>query len=140
MAWVAPPTFASGEILTATKLNQLRDGVMFLNGLGAAPAALTAAVSVSGTYSFWCHRHRHRYLHLRYWGSSANDIKIRYNGVEIFHEGDPLNGDNWITPVDLNAVAGFVAYGLPYELTVELSNGGGQLKLRLLAEMNTVTP
>lgn len=147
MAWSTPPTFTDGETLTATKLNQLSDGVTYLNGLGAAPAIVAAqqveTVGSGGggqTLYFWCHRHRHRYLHLRYWTDGGDDIKIYYGATQIFHDGDPDAGDNWITAVDLDAVSGMVAYGAAYELRVEtLINANKTMKIRMIAEANTTS-
>lgn len=147
MAWGTPPTFADGETLSATKLNQLSDGVTYLNGLGAAPvvaAAVQAETVGSGgggqTLYFWCHRHRHRYLHLRYWTDGGDDIKIYYGATQIFHDGDPDGGEYWITAVDLDAVSGMVAYGQPYELRVEtLINANKTMKIRMVTEANTAS-
>ena len=149
MAWVTPPTFADGEVLSAAKLNQLSDGVNWLNGLQAAPAAigLTLAATSTTSYEFWCHRHRHRYLQIRYWTDGADEINVWYNGTKVFYDNDPDNGDLWMlhqgtTVMDLNSVAGMVAYGQPYVLTIELKPlaGGKIIKLRQVSEMNVTSP
>ena len=149
MPWSAPPTFADGEILSATKLNQLSDAVTFLNGLQAAPAAIGLVQIATQTtqYVFWCNRHRHRYLQLRYWTDGADEINVYYNGTKVFYDNDPDNGDLWMlhqgtTVMDLNGVAGMVAYGQPYELTIEVKplSGGKTIKLRQVSEMNVTNP
>lgn len=152
MAWSTPPTFADGEILSATKLNQLSDGVTYLNGLQSAPAAMNLCQTVTSTtdFEFWCFRHRHRYLQVRYWSNgsgSGDEISIWYNGAKIFYDNAPDIGENWLkhlgtTVMDLNTVAGFVAYGQPYSLTVRVvpSSGGKLMTLRLVAEMNVMNP
>lgn len=147
MAWVTPPTWTNGETLGATKLNQLSDAVRFVNGLGAGPAPLGTVQTATATtsYVFWCPRHRHRYLQVRYWTDGADEINVWFNGVKIFYDNDPDNGEQWLRQggvstayLDLNAVSGFVAYGQPYELTVELkpAAGGTTIKLRLVCESN----
>ena len=147
MAWVTPPTWVDGEVLSATKLNQLSDGVNYLNGLGVVPAVVSAVqaetVGSGGggqTLYFWCPRHRHRYLHLRYWTDGGDDLKIYYGSTLIFHDGDPDGGENWIAAVDLDAVSGMVAYGQPYELRIEtLINANKTFKVRMVTEANTTT-
>lgn len=147
MAWINPPTWTNGERLGATKLNQLSEGVAFLNGLGGQPGAISLVQTATSTtnYVYWCHRHRQRYLQVRYWTDGADEINVWYNGVKIFYDNDPDSGEQWLRQggiasgyLDLNAVAGMVAYGQPYELTIEVKplSGGKTIKLRLVTESN----
>lgn len=140
MSWVTPPTWTNGETLSATKLNQLSDGVSFLNGLGAGPAPVMLSAANG---DFFCPRHRHRYLQVRYYSSNGDYIRIKYNGSTIFQDGDPEDGEFWMlhngtTVMDLNSVGGFVAYGQPYVLTIETNAySGGGILVRLVTESNS---
>jgi hypothetical protein len=137
MAWVAPPTFTNGEILSATKLNQLSDAVTFLNGLGGGPAPVLLSTA-GGDY--FCPRHRWRYLQIRYYANNSDFIKVNFNGATIFQDGDPDNGERWMlhngtTVMDLDSVSGFVAYGQPYVLTISTNSySGGATLIRLVTE------
>ena len=148
MAWVTPPTWVDGDILGATKLNQLSDGLSYVNGLGAQPAAmnLVAAATATSSFTYWCNRHRQRYLQVRYWTDGADEINVWFNGTKIFYDNDPDNGDQWLRQdgsptgyLDLNSVAGFVAYGQPYELLIEVKplSGGKTIKIRQVCESST---
>ena len=139
MAWVTPPTWTNGETLSATKLNQLSDGVTFLNGLGAGP--MQGVLSAAGGYYFFP-RHRHRYLHVRYYASGGDDIAVKLNGSNIFHDGAPDDGENWMlhngtTVMDLDSVGAMVAYGQPYVLQVAVS--GGTMLVRYVTESNSTS-
>ena len=86
-------------------------------------------------------------MQLRYWTDGADEINVYYNGTKVFYDNDPDNGDLWMlhqgtTVMDLNGVAGMVAYGQPYVLTIELKPlaGGKTIKLRQVMETNTTTP
>lgn len=150
MAWMNPPTWTNGETLGATKLNQLSDAAMFLNGLGGQPAAvgLVQVATATTSYVFWCNRHRHRYLQVRYWTDGGDEINVYYNGVKVFYDNDPDNGEQWLRQggvasgyLDLDGVAGMVAYGQPYELTIEVKPlaGGKTIKLRQVCESNVAS-
>jgi hypothetical protein len=141
MPWTTPPTFVNGETLTATKLNQLGEGVNWLNGVGAQPAPMMLSAQ-QGWY--FCPRHTQRYLQVRYAANNSDYIEVYYNGTKIFYDNDPDNGENWLRQqgvstayLDLDAVSGFVAYGQPYVLEIRTNaNSGGYTLIRLVTETN----
>lgn len=94
MPWVTPPTFGTSEVLTAAKLNQLVDAVVFLNGLGAGPIPpFRAAVSTDNnavTTNYYL-RHRGRYLHVVTSHNGANRLYVTVNGV-LRHNTTPASG------------------------------------------------
>jgi hypothetical protein len=128
-------------VLTATKLNQLGDGVNWLNGVGAQPAPMMLSIQ-QGWY--FCPRHTQRYLQVRYGANNSDYIEVWFNGVKIFFDNDPDNGENWLRQggvstayLDLDAVAGFVAYGQPYVLEIRTNAySGGYTLIRLVTETN----
>lgn len=139
MAWSTPPTFSNNEVLSATKLNQLSDCVNWLNGVGAQPAPMMLSAP-NGSNWYYCPRHTHRYLQVRYYANGGDDIAVKYNGGNIFHDGAPDDGENWMlhngtTVMDLDSVSGFVAYGQPYVLNIVIA--GGTMYVRLVTETST---
>lgn len=139
MPWTTPPTFVNGEVLTATKLNQLADAVNWLNGVGAQAAPMAISMQQA---TYFCPRHTHRYLQVRYGANNSDYIEIYYNGTKIFYDNDPDNGENWMRQqgvsnayLDLDNVAGFVAYGQPYVLEIRTNAfSGGYTAIRLVTE------
>lgn len=104
MPWVTPPTFSTAEVLTAAKLNQLVDGVVFLNGLGAGPIppfrVVVSTDNVAQTAYYYL-RHRSRYLHVVTSHNGANRLNVTVNGV-LRHNTVPAAG--WVdTVLDTNS-------------------------------------
>ena len=112
MPYTNPPTFVDGQIVSAAQLNTLSDDIEFLNGVVAGPNIPFQSVTWdtnSGEHT-WYVRHRHRYLHYSFTISSdaADDVKIYFNGVQVFHDGAP--GQNTFTGyVDLNSFGSWTA-------------------------------
>lgn len=112
MPYTTPPTFVNGQIVSAAQLNILSDDIEFLNGIMAGPNIPFQSITWdtnSGEHT-WYVRHRHRYLHYSFSITSdpADDVKIYYNGVQIFHDGAP--GEGYQTSYrDLNAYGTWTA-------------------------------
>lgn len=107
MAWVTPPSFSSGAVLSATALNTLSEDLSFLHGLvsGANPAMASIELTVDGA-CYAVIRHKHRYLHVVY--LCQDDIKIYYSGdgstwTQVFHDGAPNGTVADSAIVDLNS-------------------------------------
>ncbi len=83
MAWVTPAEFVTNETLTAAKLNQLVDGVAFLNGLSAGPIPPFAVVTSNNNTQVivdYNVRHRSNYLHIVTTHNGANRFVVSVNG------------------------------------------------------------
>ncbi len=84
MAWVTPAEFVANETLTAAKLNQLVDGVAFLNGLSAGPippfAVVTSTDNTQVIVSYNV-RHRSNYLHIVTTHGGANRFVVTVAGT-----------------------------------------------------------
>jgi hypothetical protein len=107
MAWIAPPTFSTDDVLTATNLNILSNDLEYLHGFvsGANPAIASTVLTIDGECRYII-RHLQRYLHGVY--LCQNDIEIHYSAdgvtwTQVFDDGAP-NGTvaDSLPPVDLN--------------------------------------
>lgn len=140
MPWVIPPTFADGEILTATKLNQLADAVRFLNGVGGVPSvginsyAEGPAGGPGSHTGYYEVRHRYRYLKVYFWSDGADTFKIYCNDVLALNV-TPANGHTTLV-VDLNSVAGLSLSNLQfYEVKVYVGIPSGRsIKIKFIQE------
>ena len=144
MAWVAPPTFNSGDVLTATQLNTLSDAVNYLNALGGAPSPGFLQQIIYGTnanviYSVW---HRHNYLHL--WCAVTAGNKPNPFRIYIYPSGYPGSNINvtptfdgngpWHLIADISSAG--IAVGTRYDVEIRISSSSGdRFAVRYLAEM-----
>jgi hypothetical protein len=123
MSFVTPPTFVDGAVLTATQLNQLSDGVRFLNGLGGQSIGATLMVnhtSDTPAVYYYAGRHTHRYLHILYVGTLGDDLLFENGATTVYHDGNPENG--YVDAVvDLQTVLPDLAVGQWYVLTATMS-------------------
>jgi hypothetical protein len=78
MPWTPPPTFSTGQVLTATDLNILSEDVDFLKGRGDAPSLpfLTPTLDVAGNMYLMLY-HKYRYIHYEFFNNGSNNtIKL----------------------------------------------------------------
>lgn len=121
MAYVTPPTFTSGTILTATMLNTLSNNQEYLYGLTSTHSPGMAACKILGAGSaYFAIRHMARYLHVDY--ANTDDVRILYNGIEILHDGSP-DGVSNPTTIDLNALS--LTLGEVYTVQFIFASGSG---------------
>jgi hypothetical protein len=101
VAWTSPPTFSSGNVLSAAQLNVLSDNQEFLFGYvsGQNPGIASLVLLTDGD-GFGVIRHEQRYLHVVY--LCQDDIKIYYDATEVFHDGAPDGVVNDSAIIDLN--------------------------------------
>jgi hypothetical protein len=86
MAYVTPPTFVDGNVLSATQLNILSDDIEYLHGIADAHnfGFAMRGGAASTTFDYYI-RHKHRYLHYQYRIEThdANEVQLQYGGVMI---------------------------------------------------------
>ena len=81
MAYTTPPTFNTGDILSATQLNILSDDIEYLNGFGwLSPTMVSVKLAVDGDALFII-RHTQRYLHVKY--RAQDNCKIYYDATKV---------------------------------------------------------
>lgn len=123
MSFVTPPTFVDGNVLTAAQLNQLSDGVRYLNGLGAQSVGATLMVnhtSDTPAIYYYAGRHTHRYLHILYVGTQGDDLLFENGETTVYHDDNPEDG--FVDAVvDLQTVLPGLAVGAWYELKATMS-------------------
>lgn len=141
MAYVAPPNFVSGAILSAAQLNTLSDDIDFLNGIAQAPAIPFQAYEFVGTESrTWYMRYRHRYLLYFYdvLHGAADDIKIYVNDVEVFHDGAPGEEGGVTGYIDL-AAQGLTLRSWYSVRVAFVPDGPSTMLLKLLVNANATS-
>ena len=104
MAYVIPPTFTNGNILTATNLNTLSDDIEFLYGLAhGVNLGFDIGVFTVSAAKTWYIQHKHRYLHYKYHVGSdpADAIHLDY-GTELNVAEPSVAEGSYTGYVDLN--------------------------------------
>lgn len=103
MAYVTPPTFTTGNILTATNLNTLSDDIEFLYGLAhGVNLGFDIGVFTVTANKIWYIQHKHRYLHYKYSVGSdpCDSVKIYYGAAPAVYLSTAEG--NYSGYVDLN--------------------------------------
>ena len=113
-----PPSWASGELLSAAKLNQLSDVV---NGLKGAAMAPTSCFVRSGNDSIWYARRRGRYVSVDFTTSGTScTTRILINGETEYNDGTLYPSGN--TEIfDLDAITAPVTEGDFYAVEVRFT-------------------
>lgn len=125
MPWTAVPTFNSGDVLTATKLNILSDNLAYLHGyITGDNNAFVAVELTTDTSAYFLLRHRQRYLKTIY--LCQDDYKIYYDDggggwTEVYHDGAPNGTANDSAIIDLNSYNFTV--GRIYTIKVTMDSG-----------------
>ena len=112
---VFPPSWASGELLSGAKLNQLSDVV---NGLKGAAMAPTGIFARSGNDTIWYARRHGRYVAVDFTTSGTScTTRILINGTTVYNDGT-LYPSGTTQTFDLDAVSGGPADGEFYSVEV----------------------
>lgn len=94
MAWTTPPTFTSGNILTAAQLNILSDDQEHLYGLAQSPnlPIVRAGGAAGVTDKYYIVRHRLQYLNVRATWDKGSDpgsdfsLTVYYDGTSVISQ------------------------------------------------------
>lgn len=125
MPWTAVPTFNSGDVLTATKLNILSNNLAYLHGYVTGDNNAFVSVELTtDTSAYFLLRHRQRYLKTIY--LCQDDYKIYYDDgaggwTEVYHDGSPNGTANDSAIIDLDSF-GFTV-GRIYQIKVTMDSG-----------------
>lgn len=115
---VFPPSWASGELLSAAKLNQLSDVV---NGLKGAAMAPTSVFCRSGNDSIWYARRRGRYVSVDFTTSGTScTTRILVNGQTEYNDGT-LYPSGHTEVFDLTTITAPIAEGEFYAVEVRFT-------------------
>lgn len=81
MAWSTPPTFADGDVLSATDLNVLADDLEYLKGVldGSNIVHMMRTTTIDATWQYYI-RHTHDYCHyyIKQTVGDSDEISIKY--------------------------------------------------------------
>lgn len=149
MAYTSPPTFADGNVLTASQLNTLADDVQFLAGVAGRvviPFQSIISGAGSGIDSVWMVRHTHRYLlyYLTQNASTSDSLIINYNGTAVLNDGAdhpaPYTWSGHIDLEDTGIITG-ISYGSFYALDLNITQktGSGVTQVIYLLESPNTT-
>lgn len=120
-SYTAPPTWSSGQVVTATALNALATSVRQFESVVRSPSA--THIRGTGDGQTYYLRRRGRYLDYSVTvGGASYDINIYVNGVKIFNDGPSGS-----YTVDLDALSPSPAVGAWYSVRWEKLSGSGEL-------------
>lgn len=115
---IFPPSWSSGELLSAAKLNQLSDVV---NGLKGAAMAPTSVFCRSGNDSIWYARRRGKYVTVDFTTSGTScTTRILINGETEYNDGT-LYPSGHSEVFNLDAITAPVAEGDFYAVEVRFT-------------------
>lgn len=119
MPWTAVPTFNSGDVLTATKLNILSANLEYLHGFvsGANPVMTSVTTTVDiDIYGVV----RHLYDNLEIVFLCQNDLRIFYDDTDVYHNGAP-SGIPQAESIDLSGFG--LVVGQLYTVKFQMDSG-----------------
>lgn len=89
MSFVSPPTFADGDVLSASQLNLLAANQNFLSGMASSvnPGFTEFSLGGSGDAVFVSMVHSHDWLYVRTYHSDDDCA------VKVFHSGDGFSAE-----------------------------------------------
>ena len=119
--YTAPPTWASGEAVGATKLNALSAAVMAFDSVVGVPQA--PAIRGTGTGQTFTLKRRNRYLQMEVSvGGTSPDVNFYVHTTKVLN--DPVSGTYTI---DLDSLSPSPAVGAWYSVRFEKLAGSGEL-------------
>ena len=100
MPYQAVPTFANGNILSASQLNILSNNIEYLNGFAVSSnQAMTSVHLEQDGDAYFLIKHTHRYLHTKF--RALDRCRIYYDATNVYNV-DNFPGDETAT-IDLNS-------------------------------------
>ena len=135
---LAPPSWTSGELLSAQKLNLLAQNINAVKGVSAAPTGTfrtTINPETGFTAKYWSRRN-YRYLHIRYTYEGGNAMSIRINGNQEY--SGTTSGAQWRT-FDLDAITTVPELYAFYEIQM-IRASGRDLTIHEIMESGSSSP
>lgn len=105
MPFQTPPTFNTGDVISAIQLNILSDDLEYLNGFAVSSnQAMTSVTRATDGNVYFIIKHTSRYLHTKF--RALDRCQIYYDATKVY-DVDNFGGDATET-IDLN----------PFNLTI----------------------
>lgn len=146
MPYTTPPTFADGNVLSATELNTLSEDVEFLYSIthGMNIPFTSETRTSTGDTRHWQFRRRVRYLHYKIRSTQNDTSRVRINVNGNWEFDDPTNrigAYTWSGYIDLTAITAVPAVGDFYEVYAELTPlvGPNEWVIDYFIESNSTT-
>lgn len=138
MAYTTIPSLASGDVLTATHMNILKNNIEYLYGLYSAynTPFCGQTITSSGVTNIYHFRYVHRYLHYSATVTSGigDDFKVYVNGNSEFHDGSNHSATyTYSGYIDLTAITAVPTLGdfIPVYIDI-LFSGSSELTIDYL--------
>ena len=145
MAYQTPPTFSSGNVLTAAQMNILSQNLEFFWSLvsGINVPFTGELMSGSGTSRAWTGRRLGRYLHykMRMVDGTSDEVEIRVDGTAEYSDSTNRSAPyEWSGLIDLNATTSNPAIGVFYEITVTFDfTSGNDFRIDYFIESDSIS-
>ena len=125
MTVIVAPTWQDGELLSATKLNQITDATNAIKGASMAPTAIFMQTGDDKTY--YCRR-RYRYLHVTWYNTGSPTFTVKINGTTVYTD-TTARTSAYTTTIDLSGLGSPPTVGTWYSILVTCS---GETAYRLI--------
>ena len=145
MAYQTPPTFSSGNVLTAAQLNIISENIEFFWSLvsGVNIPFTGEKMTGSGTSRGWTGRRLGRYLHykMRMVTGTSDQVDVDVDGTTEYTDStDRAAPYTWSGYIDLNTTTSNPDIGEFYEITVVFAfTSGNDFRVDYLIESDSVT-
>jgi hypothetical protein len=102
MAWTTPPTFADGDILTASQLNILAENQNYLAGIAGSVNVGFPQTTLNGDVSvYYTVVHSYNNLHIRFHEvNTDSSLRVYYGSTLVYTS--PQDGGTFTVNVDLS--------------------------------------
>lgn len=137
MAYQTPPTFSTGNVLSAANLNILSDNLEFfwslMSGVNIPFSGQT--LTAAGNSRVWTFRRVARYLHYKILldVGDSDELYIRVNGNREYSDASNHSADHlWEGYIDLQAITSVPAVGTFYDVYVEIAFSGSPNELQII--------
>lgn len=146
MAYQTPPTFSTGNVLSAANLNILSDNLEFfwslMSGVNIPFSGQT--MTLNGNSRVWTFRRVARYLHYKILldVGDSDEFSLYINGNREVYDASNHSADyTWESYVDLQAITSVPAVGAFYDVYVNevFSGSPNELQVIYLIESDSTT-
>lgn len=122
MAYQTPPTFVTGDALSAAQLNILSDNQEYFYGftVGQNPAMVATKLAADGDVLMII-RHTQRYLHVRW--EAGDRCRIYYDSTNVYD----VSGTSGTQDATIDTSSYGLTYGQLYTLKFSIESTGSPL-------------
>ena len=139
MPFSTPPTFADGNILSASQLNTLTNNDLYFRSLlgnNTNTGFMTEDINTDRDSAKWVFRRTRQYIHynIAMLSGDSDRLIIYVNGAQELNDGVNRTGYTWSGYFDLDAITNPVTDGDFYEVYVNIEFISGSLRVNYFIE------